>query len=206
MGDLPRSGRSLFEHVRRSRAARRARRPGLGRLRRRGPRATAGALDDLARVRRELGLVIRVHPGLPDEATCRGLGEVGIDGAMVDVIGHPDTARDVYHLDAAPDDYEAALARLERHGVPTVPHIILVRAGFPAPLAATRAGTDPAAPWPAPARVPGWAGRDARGSSGSRPDRRSRRAACAARRRCTPPARRAGTVDSRVTNIAGRAR
>lgn len=82
-------------------------------------------IEDLIRVRRELGLVIRVHPGLPDEETCAGLAEVGIDGAMVDIIGHRDTIRDVYHLDLTPDDYEACLERLDRHGVPTVPHIIL---------------------------------------------------------------------------------
>lgn len=84
-----------------------------------------GHMADLVRVRRELGLVIRVHPGLPDEATCRGLGEVGIDGAMVDIIGHEDTIREVYHLDATPQDYDDCLARLSEHGVPTVPHIIL---------------------------------------------------------------------------------
>lgn len=82
-------------------------------------------IPDLIRVRRELGLKIRVHPGLPDEETCAGLGEVGIDGAMVDIIGHRDTIRDVYHLNATPADYETALGRLERHGVPAVPHIIL---------------------------------------------------------------------------------
>jgi uncharacterized radical SAM superfamily protein len=82
-------------------------------------------IPDLIRIRRELGLVIRVHPGLPDDATCAGLAEAGIDGAMVDIIGDGDTIREVYHLDATPEDYEAALARLERHGVPTVPHIIL---------------------------------------------------------------------------------
>lgn len=82
-------------------------------------------MPDLIRVRRELGLVIRVHPGLPDEPTCRGLGQVGIDGAMVDIIGHRDTIRDVYHLGLTPDDYDAVLGRLVRHGVPTVPHIIL---------------------------------------------------------------------------------
>ncbi|MBK9715023.1 MAG: radical SAM protein [Kouleothrix sp.] len=82
-------------------------------------------IPDLIRVRRELGLVVRVHPGLPDEETCAGLAEAGIDGAMVDIIGDQDTIRQVYHLGATPDDYEAALARLERHAVPTVPHIIL---------------------------------------------------------------------------------
>jgi uncharacterized radical SAM superfamily protein len=82
-------------------------------------------IPDLIRVRRELGMVIRVHPGLPDEATCAGMAEVDIDGAMVDIIGHRDTIRDVYHMDATPDDYDAVLDRLDRHGVPTVPHIIL---------------------------------------------------------------------------------
>lgn len=82
-------------------------------------------IPDLIRVRHELGLKIRVHPGLPDEETCAGLGEVEIDGAMVDIIGHEDTIRDVYHLEATPASYEAVLERLERHAVPTVPHIIL---------------------------------------------------------------------------------
>ncbi len=82
-------------------------------------------IPDLIRVCKELGLAIRVHPGLPDEETCAALGEVGIDGAMVDIIGHRDTIRDVYHLDADPEDYENALAWLEQYKVPTVPHIIL---------------------------------------------------------------------------------
>jgi len=82
-------------------------------------------IPDIIRIRRELGLIVRVHPGLPDAATCAGLAEAGIDGAMVDIIGDRDTIRAVYHLDATPEDYEAALARLERYGVPTVPHIIV---------------------------------------------------------------------------------
>jgi len=82
-------------------------------------------IPDLIRVRRELGLTIRVHPGLPDEETCAGLGEVGIDGAMVDIIGHQDTIRDVYHLNSTPDDYETVLEHLHRYEVPTVPHIIM---------------------------------------------------------------------------------
>ena len=52
-------------------------------------------------------------------------GEVGLDGAMVDIIGHQDTIREVYHLDAGPEDYGAMLAELARHGVPAVPHIVL---------------------------------------------------------------------------------
>jgi len=82
-------------------------------------------LPDLIRARRELGFTIRVHPGLPDEETAAGLAEVGIDGAMVDIIGDDATIREVYHLDATTAEYEAVLERLERYQVPAVPHIIL---------------------------------------------------------------------------------
>lgn len=82
-------------------------------------------MPDLIRIRRELGLAVRVHPGLPDEETCAGLAGADIDGAMVDIIGHQDTIREVYHLDATPEDYEDVLERLQRHGIPLIPHIIL---------------------------------------------------------------------------------
>jgi lipoyl synthase len=82
-------------------------------------------IKDMKRVRNELGLAIRVHTGLPDEETCAALGEVDIDGAMIDVIGYRDTMREVYHLDADPEDYEDSLAWLEQYTVPTIPHIIL---------------------------------------------------------------------------------
>ena len=82
-------------------------------------------VDDMKRIRNELGMVIRVHPGLPDEQTCKALSEVDLDGIMLDIIGDQDTITDVYHLDAMPADYEAVLERLKRHGIPAIPHIIL---------------------------------------------------------------------------------
>jgi uncharacterized radical SAM superfamily protein len=82
-------------------------------------------IPDLIRVRRELNLAVRVHPGLVDEPTAAALGTVGVDAAMVDVIGAEATIRDVYHLDVPVSEYAAALERLERHGVPLVPHIVL---------------------------------------------------------------------------------
>ncbi len=125
MDDLSRFGGSLFDLC--AQLAERGARGVLisGGSDARGRVPLLGHMADLIRIRRELGMVIRVHPGLPDEATCEGLGEVGIDGAMVDIIGHQDTIREVYHMDATPGDYDAVLERLECHGVPTVPHIIL---------------------------------------------------------------------------------
>lgn len=82
-------------------------------------------LADLKRVRRELELTVRVHTGLLDEETAQGLGEVGVDGAMIDVIGANETIRQVYHLEATVEDYERSLARMARYGIPAIPHIIL---------------------------------------------------------------------------------
>jgi len=82
-------------------------------------------VPDLVRARRELGLTVRVHPGLPDEETAAALGEVDLDGAMLDVIGAEETIREVYHLDVPVAEYERAMERLERYAVPLVPHVIL---------------------------------------------------------------------------------
>jgi uncharacterized radical SAM superfamily protein len=82
-------------------------------------------IPDIARITGELGLQVRVHPGLPDEVTCMALAEAGIDGVMLDVIGDEATIREVYHLDRTPDDYDTVLARCEQLGILTYPHIIL---------------------------------------------------------------------------------
>ncbi|MCA8954580.1 MAG: radical SAM protein [Planctomycetes bacterium] len=125
MDDLPASGMSLFDRCAalEAQGARGVLISGGNDLRGRVP--LRPHLADLRRVREELGMLVRVHPGLPDDETCEALGAIGIDGAMVDVIGDVDTIREVYHLDSQPADFEAMLARLARHGVPAVPHIVL---------------------------------------------------------------------------------
>jgi hypothetical protein len=125
MTPLPKFGGSLFDLC--CELAERGARGVLvsGGCDRRGRVPLLRHLPDLRRARRELGFTIRVHPGLPDEETVAGLAEVGIDGAMVDIIGDDATIREVYHLAAAAAEYEAVLERLERYGVPAVPHIIL---------------------------------------------------------------------------------
>ncbi|HVN52870.1 MAG TPA: hypothetical protein VMT46_00975 [Anaerolineaceae bacterium] len=82
-------------------------------------------IPDLIRIREVLGLAVRVHVGLPDQETCAAFSAVDVDGAMIDIIGHRDTIREVYHLDAEPEAYEQALAWLEKYRIPAVPHIVL---------------------------------------------------------------------------------
>lgn len=124
-GMIPTNGKGLFE-LAGELAARGTR--GLlisGGCDKRGRVPLLRHVPDLKRIRSELGLTIRVHPGLPDEETAAALGEVDLDGAMLDVIGAAETIREVYHLEVGVEEYEAVLARLARHGVPLVPHIIL---------------------------------------------------------------------------------
>jgi uncharacterized radical SAM superfamily protein len=82
-------------------------------------------IPDLQRIRRELGLTIRVHPGLVTEELAHGLASVNVDGAMLDIIGAEETIRQVYHLDVEVEEYERSLERLARYGVSTIPHIII---------------------------------------------------------------------------------
>lgn len=84
-----------------------------------------GHLEDLARIKAELGLRVLVHTGLADERVARGLAEARVDGALIDIIGHAETIRRVYHLKVGPEAFEAALARLVEAGVRTLPHICI---------------------------------------------------------------------------------
>ncbi|MDP6275668.1 MAG: radical SAM protein [Candidatus Marinimicrobia bacterium] len=82
-------------------------------------------MDDMKRIRKELEMVVRVHPGLPDEETCAALSELDVDGVMLDIISDQETITNVYHLDATPSDYEEVLERLNRYEIPAIPHIVL---------------------------------------------------------------------------------
>lgn len=124
-GMLPLKGLSLYQTC--AELAKRGARGVLvsGGCDRRGRVPLRRHVSDLKRVRSELGFTIRVHPGLPDEETAAALGEVELDGAMLDIIGAEETIREVYHLAVGVEEYEVALERLARHRVPLVPHIIL---------------------------------------------------------------------------------
>ena len=78
MNDLSRSSKSLFELC--SELAEQGARGILisGGSDRKGKVPILPHLPDLIRIRRELGLIIRVHPGLPDEETSAGLAELDL--------------------------------------------------------------------------------------------------------------------------------
>lgn len=82
-------------------------------------------LPVMKRIREELGLKVLVHTGLVTPALADGLAEAGIDAALLDMIGHEETIRQVYHLPLSVKDYEASLRYLTERNIPAAPHVVL---------------------------------------------------------------------------------
>ncbi len=70
-------------------------------------------------------LRIAIHTALLDERRARLMESAGVDTAMMDVIGAPETIRQVYHLERAVEDFEATLAALCATSMQVVPHIVI---------------------------------------------------------------------------------
>jgi uncharacterized radical SAM superfamily protein len=85
-----------------------------------------GFLDAIAEIKREGHLTVLIHTGLIDLETAKKMNEVGIDGALIDIIGSDKTIREVYNLKGVSvQDYERSLDALNRSKVPVIPHILL---------------------------------------------------------------------------------
>lgn len=82
-------------------------------------------LDTIGALRAEHGLAIAVHTGLADGKLAEELARVGVDRVMLDLVGDPDTARSVLHLDAPPERFEKSLATLAAAGLSLAPHIVV---------------------------------------------------------------------------------
>jgi uncharacterized radical SAM superfamily protein len=82
-------------------------------------------LDDIQRIREELGMKVVVHSGVVDPETAAGLARVGVDGVMLDIIGADETIKDVYHLDLKADSFEKSLSLLAEQNLRIIPHIVL---------------------------------------------------------------------------------
>lgn len=79
----------------------------------------------LKRLREDYSLTVAVHTGLVDEELADGLAAAGVDRAMMDVMGHSDTIRDVYHLDASLEDFENSLRLMSQRGLNVTPHVVI---------------------------------------------------------------------------------
>lgn len=70
-------------------------------------------------------LKVAIHSALTDAARAGAMASAGVDTAMMDVIGAPETIREVYHLDRPVEDFEATLAALCATSMQVVPHIVI---------------------------------------------------------------------------------
>ncbi len=82
-------------------------------------------IEDIKRIKSELGLKIIMHTGLVSEEMAQGLADAGVDGVALDIIGAQETIEQVYHMNTTVADFDATLERLTRHGLSIRPHIIL---------------------------------------------------------------------------------
>lgn len=83
-------------------------------------------IDQIKRVKDELGMKVIMHTGLVlKEEQAKALKEAGVDGVALDIIGAQETIEEVYHMDATVDDFEKTLKLLSDYGLSLRPHIIL---------------------------------------------------------------------------------
>lgn len=82
-------------------------------------------LKSIKRVKRELGFKIIVHTGIIDVELAEGLKDVGVDAALIDIIGSEDTIREIYNLNIRVGDYDRSLKALQDSGIAFVPHVIV---------------------------------------------------------------------------------
>lgn len=82
-------------------------------------------IEDIKRIKDELGLKIIMHTGLVSEEMAKGLAYAGVDGVALDIIGAQETIEQVYHMKTKVTDFDTTLERLTRHGLSIRPHIIL---------------------------------------------------------------------------------
>ena len=79
----------------------------------------------LGRVKRDLGLTVFIHTGIVNAETALQLKQVGVDAALIDVIGCDETIREIYNLNTTAKQYEASLKALSNAGIDFVPHVIV---------------------------------------------------------------------------------
>lgn len=79
----------------------------------------------LGRFKRELGLLVFVHTGIIREGTAFALKDAGVDLALIDVLGSPETISKVYNLKVSLKDFSDSLMALEKAKLNFVPHVIV---------------------------------------------------------------------------------
>ncbi len=81
-------------------------------------------LPAIERIKAETGMLVSVHCGLVDKETAKLMRDVGVDQALIDVIGSDETYRSVYHVDFGIRAIVRSMEALAHAGLPMAPHIV----------------------------------------------------------------------------------
>lgn len=81
-------------------------------------------LAGIEKVKTRTRLHVSVHSGMLDMDTARALKEVGVDQALVEVVGAEETWTSVMHLEEGPKLLEETLEALYGCGLKVAPHIV----------------------------------------------------------------------------------
>ena len=82
-------------------------------------------LESIHWIKSHTRLKVSVHTGLIDPPTALALKDAGVDQALIDVIGAPETLQQVYHLPCGLDAMDASLQALAAAGLAMIPHVVV---------------------------------------------------------------------------------
>ena len=82
-------------------------------------------IEAIAKVKKELELIIVIHTGIIQMTIAKKLKKAGVDATLIDIIGSDKTIREIYRLETNIEDYDRSLNALHKSGIPFVPHLLV---------------------------------------------------------------------------------
>jgi uncharacterized radical SAM superfamily protein len=81
-------------------------------------------LGAIREIKEKTGLILIAHTGVMDYGEAKELGDSGIDGVCVDVVGSEKTTKEIYGIELYPQDYIKTLKAFEKAGIRNIsPHV-----------------------------------------------------------------------------------
>lgn len=81
-------------------------------------------LDAFREIKEKTGMLLIAHTGVLDYPEAKSLKAAGLDGVCVDVVGSPETTREIYGIELYPEDYRRTLTALFRAKIDNIsPHV-----------------------------------------------------------------------------------
>lgn len=82
-------------------------------------------LEAIEWIKQHTSLKISIHTGFVDHETAQGFKNVGVDEALIDIVGSEETMRQVYHFPGGLKAMASSLDALAATQLPLIPHIVV---------------------------------------------------------------------------------